>query len=439
MLYKSIIRVLFAAFVMCFLAACAPDVKKIEQQTESEEPGGNTEPSDSTGPGENTLPADTLKSFGAYKHVVIVGVDGGGAFFKDTDTPRCDEIFNGQATTYTSRTGMPSMSAEGWGAILHGVLPQFHGLTNSIIETTPYPTNSPYPSIFRVAREAMPDADLASFVEWNPINIGIVENNLGVYKDTGEDDAEVTGKILAYLKGKSPALMFVQFSSPDDVGEAKGFGSDIYLATLSTVDALVGRIYDQLKLKGLLDETLFIVTADHGGINKTHGGDSDAERNVFLGVAGKTVADGAIVDAEGRDVAAIAAYALGLECPENWTGHVPAGVFRDVTEVGERKEMDLPGTEYRNHETEPTPALSNMETLLAEHNDPQANAPDEPGVDITQSTASQIADRRRSNASTIAIAVCAVALVALTMLGGVLNVGDHLALAHPVFRSRYSQ
>ena len=70
--------------------------------------------------------------------------------------------------------------------------------------------------------------------------------------------------------------------------------------------------------------------------------------------------------------------------------------------------------------------------LLAEHNDPEISASGEPGVDITQSTASQIADRRRSNASTIAIAVCAVALVALTMLGGVLNVGDHLALAHPV-------
>ena len=307
-------------------------------------------------------------SKGAYKHVVIIGVDGAGAFFRNTDTPRCDEIFNGQATTYSSRMALPTMSAQGWASILHGVLPEFHGCTNAIIEKTPYPINSPYPSVFRVAREAMPEAELASFVEWNPINIGVVENNLGVEKGTGADDAEVTGRILTYLRSKTPTLMFVQFSSPDDIGEKYGFGTDIYLSTISTADALIGRIYDQLKLNGVLDETLFIVTADHGGLGKTHGGDSDAEKYVFLGVAGKTVASGTIVGAEGRDVAAIAAYALGLDYPDTWSGHVPEGVFRDVTEVGPRHETVIPGTEYRNHQTEPTPNLNSMQSLLDGHN-----------------------------------------------------------------------
>ena len=85
--------------------------------------------------------------------------------------------------------------------------------------------------------EAMPEAELASFVEWNPINIGVVENNLGVEKGTGADDAEVTGRILTYLRSKTPTLMFVQFSSPDDIGEKYGFGTDIYLSTISTADA----------------------------------------------------------------------------------------------------------------------------------------------------------------------------------------------------------
>ena len=67
---------------------------------------------------------------------------------------------------------LPTMSAQGWASILHGVLPEFHGCTNDIIAKNPYPVNSRYPSIFRVVREAMPDAELASFVEWNPINIG---------------------------------------------------------------------------------------------------------------------------------------------------------------------------------------------------------------------------------------------------------------------------
>ena len=344
---KSSSTFLFAS-LLCLLASC--DSKE----------NTNNEIPPSPGPEVPTV----VVSKGAYKHVVIIGADGAGAFFRDTDTPRCDEIFAGGATTYTCRVGMPSMSAQGWGSILHGVLPEYHGLTNDIIKNTPYPANSPYPSVFKVVRAALPDAALASFVEWNPINVGIVENGLDVVKGTGADDAEVTGRILEYLTANTPELMFVQFSSPDDIGETYGFGSDIYLATISTVDALIGSIYDKLKAKGILDETLIIVTADHGGINKGHGGNTDAERNVFLGVSGKTVADGTIVDAESRDVAAIAAYALGVECPETWTGRVPAGVFKDVTEAEQHKN---PGEEYRNHQTEPTPALSTMQTLLSGH------------------------------------------------------------------------
>ena len=309
---------------------------------------------------------ETVVSKGAYKHVFIIGVDGGGAFFKDTDTPRCDEIFKDQATTYRSKTSFPTISAQCWGSILHGVLPDFHELDNDKIVNTPYPVNSPYPSIFRVAREAMPEAELASFVEWKPINTGIVEDGFNVTKGSGSDDADVTGNILAYLKNNTPTLMFVQFSAPDEIGEKHGFGTDLHLASISTIDALIGRIYDQIKLKDILDETLFIVTADHGGKGTTHGGDSEEERYVFLGVAGKTVCNGEITDGESRDVAAIAAYALGLECPETWTGHVPTGVFEDVI-AGERKEMALPGTEYRNHKTEPTPDLSTTTALLEGH------------------------------------------------------------------------
>ena len=219
---------LVRASLLFAFASCAPHEEPVDSGTLI--PGPEPEPE---------VPEEVVVSKGAYKHVVIVGVDGAGAYFRDTDTPRCDEIFAGQASTYRSLMALPTMSAQGWASILHGVLPEFHGLTNAIIEKTPYPVNSRYPSLFRVIREAMPDAELASFVEWNPINIGIVENNLGVEKGTGEDDAEVTGRILTYLRSKTPTLLFVQFSSPDDIGEKYGFGTDIYHSTVRTSDTVV--------------------------------------------------------------------------------------------------------------------------------------------------------------------------------------------------------
>ena len=306
-------------------------------------------------------------SKGAYKHVVILGVDGAGAFFKDTDTPRCDEIFEGGAFTYAAQAQKPTISAQNWGAILHGVLPEFHGLTNAIVAAAPYPIDSPFPSIFRVARGAWPDAPLASFCVWDCVNFGIIENNLGVVEDTGSD-AVVTQKTIDYLDKNSPTLLYVHFDLADAAGHGHGYGSPEHLQSVTTADGYIGRIYDKLKQRGLLDDTLFIVCTDHGGTPAgSHGGNTQAELDVFLGVAGKTV-DGetGIQDAENRDIAAIAAYALGLEFPATWTARVPTGVFQGV-EAGERPVAVLPVSEYRKHETAPTPELSKMQALLNGH------------------------------------------------------------------------
>ena len=333
-----------------------------EQENVPVDKPGNTE--------EEVTEPEKLASKGAYKHVVIIGVDGAGAFFKDTDTPRLDEIFSEGATTLRSKTSFPTISAQCWTSMLHGVLPEYHCITNSISEDRGihYPVNSPYPSIFKVAHEAHPDAKLASFVSWYAINNGIIEHNLGIeMEETKDDDQEIARMTVHYLLDNEPMLLFVHFGTPDVVGEKQGFGTEAQFKAISYIDALIGWIYDKLRLKKLLDDTLFIVTADHGGKGKSHGGDSDEERYVFLGVAGKTVAKGTIIDAESRDVAAIAAYALGLECPDTWTGHVPAGVFWDVTEVGEHKEGVFPGAKYRTHASVPTPALSSVQSLLSGH------------------------------------------------------------------------
>ena len=140
-----------------------------------------------------------------YKHVFLIGVDGAGAFFRNTETPNLDAIFANGAVSYDVLTSNPTISAECWGSMLLGITPEVHGLTNSIVSAVPYPTDGPFPSVFRVIREAMPDAELGAFSHWNPINSGIIEEGLGVTKDTAAD-AELTDKICAYLEKNSPTF-----------------------------------------------------------------------------------------------------------------------------------------------------------------------------------------------------------------------------------------
>lgn len=292
--------------------------------------------------------------FGAYDSVVIIGVDGAGAFFNQAETPNCDRIFaENSAVTYEAKAEYYTSSAPNWSSILLGVSYHQHGLINDTVSSVERTSNEQFPSIFRLVRENHPDAVLASFCNWNPINIGIIENDLNVYKDTvteekdtnGEDkeatlkDKDVCDKICAYLADNNPELLFVQFDCCDEAGHSKGYGSDTHLAAITACDSYIRQIYDCIEANGRQDKTLFIVTADHGGTPSgtsgeggSHGELSKAEYEVFLGVNGKSVCNCEMNNAKNRDVAAIALYALGIERTSSMTSRVPDGLFQGVNQ-----------------------------------------------------------------------------------------------------------
>ena len=296
------------------------------------------------------------------KRVVLIGVDGGGAFFKDADMPNLQRIMKDGAVSYKVLTSNPSISAQCWGAMLHGVTPEFHGLTNGIAGQRPYPEDSLFPSVFRVIRENRPDATLASIVNWNPVNIGIVENNLGVVKEHGENDKIVTDLVCQYLEKNDPTFLFVHYDECDGAGHRKGYGTETHLAQLHTTDGYIQRIYEALEKRGMVDSTLFIVTADHGGTNNdgksgSHGGWTDAEKYIMVAAAGPGVEHGEIQEMQVRDLSAVVLYALGLadKQPETWTARVPSGLFKGVV-AKERPVYTIKyAFEHRTHENKPTP------------------------------------------------------------------------------------
>ena len=272
-----------------------------------------------------------------YSHVIVVGIDGAGAFIKDADTPHFDRIFKDGAVTYSALASNPSISAECWGSMLLGVGPEVHKLTNGIVSTTPYPVDSPFPSLFRRIRTVMPTAELGSFCDWNPITFGIVENDLGVAHDTARD-TQLTPIICDYIRRKKPTFLFIQMDSVDGAGHGNGYGTPPHLQRIHEVDGLMNNVREAAAAAGILDDTLFIVIADHGGTNPgdgtgSHGGWSDEEKYVTFAVAGKGVNRCNLGDINIRDLAAVVLYALGIEAPAideaGWTSQIPAGMFSD--------------------------------------------------------------------------------------------------------------
>ena len=303
-------------------------------------------------------------SFGKYERVIIIGVDGAGSF--DTSTPNIDSIFADGSVTEKMRVTSPTSSAASWASMLHGSLPTQNGIyENGPVEdpAASYPMDSAFPSIFKHVKELDPEAKVAVYSGWSGVTNGILEDDdLAKIPQTRQADALNYTDVKNYIKTNHDfKLLFWQVNEPDTMGHNNGYTSDAYYNSIQKVDTWIGDVYNTLESEGLIESTLFVVTADHGGVDKGHGGLTDAEKYVLFAVAGHTVENAGAVNMQSRDVASVALYAIGLPQPESYTSRVPSGIFRGV-EAGERPEFHDPAN-YRDPIPSVTPDYNGDEFI----------------------------------------------------------------------------
>ncbi len=262
------------------------------------------------------------------RRVVIIGVDGAGHQFNDELTPKTLNIFKDYATSKKVLTSNPTISAQSWGSLMTGVMPSFHGFTNDSIKVKANSISEKYPTIFKLVKETYNDATVASFCNWNAINVGIVEDKIGVYKSTSNDDDVLTASINTYLKENDPKLLFIQFDSVDHAGHESGYASNTYYDALKAIDNNIEAVYNQLVELNRIEDTLFIVTSDHGGIDYSHGGLTDIEKYVFCGIRNKDINKTEIKNMKVRDIPSIVSYYLNTKKSENWDSFIPLNLFK---------------------------------------------------------------------------------------------------------------
>lgn len=274
------------------------------------------------------------KTFGSYKRVFMLGIDGMGAFNGKTETPNMDKLFEAGATTYRVLASSPTGSGQCWASMLTGATPEVHRLSNEDMHPIPE-----LPTIFKLIKKKYPNAETAAFTDWSPIAKSIISPDGGLTSyDVGHDDG-LCERLLDYLDNHDPKMLFIQFDSVDGAGHHFGYGSKGHLERITHVDGLLGKLLAKYDERRFSSYTLFIVTVDHGGTPGTngsggvHGGWTDSEKFVFLGVAGKNVKHGEIGEVCLRDFPTIVLHALGINAPEfninGFAGQMPVGVFEN--------------------------------------------------------------------------------------------------------------
>jgi len=265
------------------------------------------------------------------QHVILIGFDGWGAYsVEKADMPNLKQLMANGSYTLKKRAVLPSASAVNWASMFMGAEPELHGYTEwgSKVPELPSRIISHYgifPAIFGLYRDANPNAEIGYIYEWGGMKYLSEQQAMSFsmqvmnYKENQDTTAIIACN---YIKEKRPNLLAVIYDDPDAVGHRAGHDTPEYYETLKSLDVYIGQIIQAVKDAGIYDETIFIVTSDHGGINKGHGGKTMEEMETPFIIAGKNVKKGYKMNNSMMqfDVASTIAYIFGLEQPQVWVG-----------------------------------------------------------------------------------------------------------------------
>jgi predicted AlkP superfamily pyrophosphatase or phosphodiesterase len=132
-----------------------------------------------------------------------------------------------------------------------------------------------------------------------------------------------------YIIAKKPNLCFIHFTDTDDTGHKYGWGSPEQIKAFDDVDAALGVVMKAIQDAGIADESVVIVTADHGGHKKGHGTSLPADMNIPWVAWGRNVNKGFAITAPVNtcDTAATALWLLGIPIPASFDGKPVTSAF----------------------------------------------------------------------------------------------------------------
>lgn len=293
-----------------------------------------------------------------YKHAVVLTVDGGGQIWnpdeiyytasnsqlpKKTSDPSimakrkntyAMNLINQQfATSYTAQSVTPSISAQNYSSILHGVpwgdVPSEYQVTNTIAGQKYYAdygkSKANYPSVFRAIQKVYPQREMAAFAEWTEILNGIIEPDAAVI-GKGSASKQSFYDVAKYIQSsdfRKTALVYMQSDWMDHVGHNTGYYNDKYWSELAQYDDFYKVVMDALKESGHEDDTLIVTNADHGGSGTNHGSLDPSNMDIFIGIGGQTIDSGKkLSGGTNADISPLVLNALRIEKPSSMTGKV---------------------------------------------------------------------------------------------------------------------
>jgi len=186
------------------------------------------------------------------------------------DMPSLRSLMARGSFTFWAHTTDVAITLPSHTSMLTGVVPKTHGIhynDNKPDNKPPFPL---VPTLFQLAREkGLTTACCAGKAKFHIFD-DAEALNWKFIQETSDD--EVASAAASIINEHQPQVLFVHFPDCDRVGHKLGWGTPEQLAAVSNADKDLGKLLKALDDQHLTDKTLIVISADHGGNGRTHGG-----------------------------------------------------------------------------------------------------------------------------------------------------------------------
>lgn len=268
------------------------------------------------------------------KRVLIISIDGMRPdVLLRAEAPNIRELMQHGSFTFWAESTDLAITLPTHVSMLTGLTPAKHHITWND-DRKEGPVTRAVPTLFELAKKSgyttamvVSKRKLCTIARTSVVDCRTPE------KGAQEDATAIAGQSATLLKDRQPQVMFVHFSDPDTVGHALGWGSPEQVVAADRADQGVGILMAALRELGLREQTLVIVTADHGGSGRSHGDKFPFSRYIPWIAAGPGVRENYDLTQEPQpvvhveDVFATALYFLGIAIPPDTDSKPVLGIF----------------------------------------------------------------------------------------------------------------
>jgi len=269
--------------------------------------------------GESAAPAPK-----GVEHVFIVSFDGGGGLpavvSGRNNMPVFKQMAEEGAVSWSAQTIFPSITLPSHTSMLTGVGPEKHQISWN--DWIPEKGLVKVPTVFSLAKaQGLKTGMFVGKSKFHHLELpGTVD--VFVWPEPKAGAREVAAAFVAKVGTLKPGVCFIHFADPDTTGHKFGWGSPEQTAALTDCDQALKSVCQAVTDAGLLDSSVILLTADHGGHEKTHGSDMPEDMTIPWVAWGRGVKKHFALTQPVHtvDTAATALWLLGIPLPPEMDG-----------------------------------------------------------------------------------------------------------------------